>query len=130
MFSASVTLYRFGSSGAAKRALKRVKAHVKGCPKYTEWVCTQCDGIFDVWQQLASVPTIGDGTVAWAGRQMDNFGSRFRKAVVRDGRIVIEARVSVGSADPTVGPRFPSTRPTKGQLRKVATTAYWAAPWG
>jgi hypothetical protein len=64
--------------------------------------------------------------VALAGRQVENFGSRFRSVLARDGRVVVRADVAVSSTD-VDGPRFPTTRPTKAQVRAVAVEALDAA---
>ncbi len=125
--SASVTLYKFGSRGKARAALKKVKRHVLACPSYTEWVCTNCDGIWDVWQQLASIPNVGDRTVAWAGRTMGNVGERFRTAAVLDRNYVIEVQLSIGK-DAGGSSRFPSQRPPKSALREWAEAAYNSLP--
>lgn len=125
-YTAGITVHRFSSARAAARAMKRAQTFVKRCPKSTEWVCTQCDGIYTTWQRLTRLRRVGDQSFAVVGRQMENFGSRFRSVVARDGRIVIRADVSTGSTD-VDGPRFPTTRPTKAQVRAVALEALTSA---
>lgn len=121
-YSAAVELYKFPSKARARAALKKVQAHVRSCPTYTEWVCTQCDGIFDVWQRISPVPNAGDKTVAWAGRSMGNIGDRYRSAAVLDRDNIIKVSVSIfGDAG---GSRFPSARPTKPEVRDLAAAAY------
>jgi hypothetical protein len=121
-----VTLYRFSSRTSARSAVKKTKQHVRTCPGYTEWVCTHCDGICDVWQHLAPISNVGDRTVAWAGRLHGNVGERFRAAVVLDRRYAIKVQVSVGKD--AGGLRFPAVRPTKGELRRLARYAYLSLP--
>lgn len=125
-YSASVTLYDFGSRGKASAALRKVKKHVRTCPSYTEWVCNNCDGIWDVWQKLAAISRVGDKTVAWAGRTMGNVGERYRSAAVLDRNYVIKVQIAVGKD--AGGSRFPSDRPSKRTLRDFATVAYNALP--
>ena len=125
-YTAGITVHRFGSARSAARAVKRARAFVTRCPKSTEWVCTQCDGIYTTWQRPTPLRRVGEQSVALAGRQMGNFGSRFRSVVARDATTVVRVSVAVGSTD-VDGPRFPTTRPTKAQVRAVAVEALDAA---
>ena len=125
-YNAQVAIYKFPSEAKARAALTKVQAHVRSCPSYTEWVCTQCDGIFDVWQRLSPIPNAGDRTVAWAGKLGGNVGERYRSAAVLDRDNIIKVSVSIfGDAG---GSRFPSVRPTKPELRELAETAYSNLP--
>ena len=125
-YNAQVAIYKFPNKAKARAALTKVQAHVRSCPSYTEWVCTQCDGIFDVWQRLSPIPNAGDRTVAWAGKFAGNIGERYRSAAVLDRDNIIKVSVSIfGDAG---GSRFPSARPTKPELRKLAETAYSNLP--
>lgn len=121
---ASIIQYRFTSSGRAKKSLKRVRATVKRCPKFTEWVCTECDGIADYRQKLSAIRQVGDRTVAYAGKSRSVLGSRYRTAVVRDGRRVFEVVLRVTSLD--ISPVYPTAGPSKRQLRRLAEVTYLA----
>lgn len=127
-YSASVSFYKFPSEAKARAALKRVQAQVRSCPRYTEWVCTQCDGIFDIWQRISPISNVGDRTVAWAGKSQGNIGDRYRSAAVLDRNNIIKATVATSIFGDPNGPRFPTAPPTKTELRDLAETAYATLP--
>lgn len=125
-YNASVTLYQFKSRAKARAAFAKVRVHVQSCPKYTQWYCTQCDGIDDVWQQPAQIPNVGDATYAWAGRSMSNFGERYRTAVVLDYKDIVQVKVAIMAKG--ISSPFPASRPSKPELRRWADIAYASAP--
>lgn len=125
-YSADVAIFKFSTKPRARAALEKIRAHVRSCPSYTEWVCTQCDGIFDVWQRMSPIRNVGDQTVAWAGKSMGNLGDRYRSAAILDRDNIIKVTVSIGGD--TEGPVFPRLSPTKTEVRGLAEVAYNTLP--
>ena len=91
---AEIVILRYASSDSARDAVNRNASYPRRCPKVTEWVCNQCDGISTSWRTRVSAARVGRQSVAWKFRQVDNFKSTGYAVVARQGATVVRVTVS------------------------------------
>jgi hypothetical protein len=112
---AQVIVLRFASRGDAADAVRASIRQIRGCDAWTEWVCTQCDGIADLTARPTRLGQVGQQSVAWAGTSFSNGKARQRVVVARSGATVVRVTASYG--------RFPGTGPFTWPERPSAATA-------
>jgi hypothetical protein len=121
----SIKVYRFGSASSARRAMAKAEAFVTDCPKSTEWVCTNCDGVWDIRRKLAPARRVGTQSFAWkevsAGLGVENS----RVIAARTGRTVVV--VNVGHQTDPVDARTPKA-PSWSRAEVIAKEAIRKAP--
>lgn len=86
---AEIVVLRYASVGAARDAIARNASYPSRCPKVTEWVCEECDGISDTWRTRVSMAQAGDQSVAWRFREVGNLKSSGYTIVARRGATVV-----------------------------------------
>jgi hypothetical protein len=100
---AKVDVYRYDSVRAARQAVSQNASYPQRCPKVTEWVCTQCDGIWTTWRTRVPAAQVGAQSVAWRFRELSNAKAKGYTIVARRGTTVV--RVTVGRS------RYPGDGP-------------------
>ena len=89
-----IAVFRYETAGEAHRAVKRSGSYPDRCPETTEWVCTDCDGVWTAWRNRVAAPEVGTESVVWHYRRIGNFKHNGYGVVARRGELVI--RVEVG----------------------------------
>ena len=123
---AQVAVFRYKNASEAHLAVKRNASYPQRCPKTTEWVCTDCDGVWTTWRKRVAAPQVGRESVVWHYRRIGNFKHNGYGVVARRGRLVV--RVEVGRLRTPLEGSF--TYPpliSKTEALKVARMALRAA---
>jgi hypothetical protein len=115
-----VTVHRFASAGAAKRALKGLPTWLADCARSVEWVCKQCDGIATIRRTPAAQRRVGTQSVTWNQHSVGLGVANGRAVAARTGATVV-----VTVASHAIGPDSLQTppRPPWGRGLSVARTA-------
>lgn len=92
--NANATVFRYPDVASAKRAVANTASYARRCPEVTEWVCTECDGIWTTWRTRVRAPQIGAQRVIWRFREQGNFKSNGYTVVARRGATVVRVTVS------------------------------------
>ncbi|QIX27179.1 hypothetical protein ncot_11645 [Nocardioides sp. JQ2195] len=91
---AEIVILRYADADSARRAVRRNGSYPRRCPKVTEWVCTECDGIWTTWRTKVPAVTVGAQSVAWKFREVGNFKSNGHAVVARRGSTVVRVTVT------------------------------------
>ncbi|MGB7979417.1 MAG: hypothetical protein WCF36_01320 [Candidatus Nanopelagicales bacterium] len=91
---AQVTLYRFSSTRAAKRAMAALKVFLRDCRVSEEWVCQDCDGIWTYARRPASPRRVGDQALAWNQQTLGLGRGNGRVIAARSSRLIVVATAS------------------------------------
>lgn len=92
--NAEIVVLRYPDTKSARRAVKRNASYPRRCPKVTEWVCNDCDGIWTTWRTRTLAAKVGRQSVVWRFREIGNFKSNGYTVVSRRGSTIV--RVTVG----------------------------------
>lgn len=92
--NAEIAVLKYATVGSARDAVKRNRSYPRRCPKVTEWVCDQCDGISTIWRTKVSAKKVGRQSVVWKFRRIDNLKSNGYTVVARRGSTVVRVTAS------------------------------------
>lgn len=122
----AIAVFTYASVEDATAAVARNRSYPQRCPKVTEWVCTDCDGISTTWRTRVVARRVGQQSVTWRWRSEDNFKHNGYTVVARRGSVVV--RVEVGrSRDPFYGPFDYPPLLRKSKAVRIARMAIRAA---
>lgn len=109
--SVVVELYKFGSRGEARAAVRKVSRWVPACPETLEWYCQNCDGSQEFYRSPAKRRRVGAQSYTWNERTAYFHGMANGRAIAaRSGRIVVITRASHATdADGSGAPPAPPT---------------------
>ena len=125
--SAAIAVFVYANVADARAAITRNASYPERCPKVTEWVCTECDGISTTWRTRVAARRVGQQSIAWRYRSEDNFKHNGYAIVARRGTLVV--RVEVGrSRDPFSGWVYPPLIKKTKALRIARMAVQTATP--
>lgn len=87
---AQVTVREYPDAAAAQAAVTAAAAFAIACPQSTEWVCEQCDGVWDYQRTPARGRKVGEQSTAWSQDSQGLARARGRVIVARSGVTVVE----------------------------------------
>ncbi|MEZ0578731.1 hypothetical protein [Nocardioides sp. MH1] len=88
-----IAVFHYASVDGAREAVERNVSYPRRCPRVTEWTCTDCDGISTTRRERVRARRVGEQSVAWTYRQVDNLKGSGYAVVARKGSVVIRAEV-------------------------------------
>lgn len=88
------TIYRFATRATARQAVNYLAAQVAACPQYREWVCQDCDGVWDVTQRPIAGHRVGTQSTAWNSRRAGLGISNGHVIAARTGKVVVVVEVA------------------------------------
>jgi hypothetical protein len=125
--SVAIGVFVYANVTDARDAVTRNASYPERCPKVTEWVCNDCDGISTTWRTRVAARRVGQQSVAWRYRSEDNFKHNGYAIVARRGALVV--RVEVGrSRDPFSGWMYPPLIKKAKALRIARMALQTATP--
>ncbi|WP_183098722.1 hypothetical protein [Nocardioides pelophilus] len=91
---ATIVIFYYATRSQAREAVRNNGTYPARCPRVTEWVCEDCDGISTTWRSRVSANRVGVQSVAWRFRSIDNGKHRGYAVVARDDKTVVKVEVS------------------------------------
>lgn len=98
----NAAVLRYPDVASARRAVANTASYARRCPKVTEWVCNECDGVWTTWRTRVRAPKVGAQRVIWRFREQGNFKSNGYTVVARRGATVV--RVTASRTRDVTGP--------------------------
>ncbi|GAA4811998.1 hypothetical protein GCM10025786_15960 [Nocardioides caeni] len=109
--SSEVEVLRYRSVAEARQDLRRSGSYPRRCPRVTEWVCEECDGISTTWRTRVAVQRAGSESVGWSFKRVDNLKAVGYTMVARRGTTLVLVTLTltrdVFGANGWVYPRLP-----------------------
>ncbi|WP_134768220.1 hypothetical protein [Nocardioides sp. 1609] len=120
---AEIAVLRYADAAAARAAVRNNESYPRRCPRVTEWVCEECDGISTTRRTRVPVARLGDQSVAWSLRAVGNAKSAGYTVVARRGRSVVRVTLTRTRDMVADAPwRYPRSMPKREVVRLARVT--------
>lgn len=84
-----IAVLHYPDTAAARAAVKRNATYAERCPDVTEWVCTDCDGVYRTWRTAVPAPRVGGRSTMWSFKEVGNLKASGYTVVAQRGNVVV-----------------------------------------